>query len=72
LWIIAGLGVVLSASRVCGHELPDAHAHDAAPAALTEVIAGSALIISAASLWISLRTRRALANQRTKPDNARE
>ena len=60
---IVGIGVLLSAGWAWGHEIGEAHA-GSDHFALSDLIAGVALILSIASLWMSARTRRELGERR--------
>lgn len=61
--VLVGISLVLNASRAWGHDLGESHPTGSDHVALSDLIAGVALILSIASLWMSARTRRALAER---------
>jgi len=52
------IAVFAAAPSAWGHELPSDHEGAASLAHFSDVLAGVALILSAASLWLSVRTHR--------------
>ncbi len=55
-------GILVATSAAWGHDLPGEHTHPDTPLPIAEICAGLALILSAASFWLSWRTRRLVAD----------